>query len=81
MSPRDPATKDEYPFCLTTGARTYCFFHSEHRQVPVLRELNPNPLIEINPEDAARLGVADGQWVEASNPLGSARLKPRSRWR
>ena len=41
MSPRDPATKDEYPFCLTTGARTYCFFHSEHRQVPVLREAQP----------------------------------------
>ncbi len=77
MSPRDPATKDDYPFCLTTGARTYCFFHSEHRQVPVLRELNPNPLVEINPEDAARLGVADGQWVEVSNPLGSAKLKAK----
>lgn len=77
MSPRDPETKDEYPFCLTTGARTYCFFHSEHRQIPVLREMNPNPLIEINPEDAEKLGVADGQWVEIKNPFGSCKLKAK----
>ena len=33
----------EYPFVLTTGARTTAFFHSEHRQIAYLRELNPDP--------------------------------------
>jgi anaerobic selenocysteine-containing dehydrogenase len=72
-----PELFKEYPFILTTGARTYAFFHSEHRQVPWLRELNPNPLIEINPDDARELGVANGQWVEISNQLGKAVYKAK----
>lgn len=43
----------------------------------MLRELNPNPLIEINPGDAARLGVSDGQWVEIENQFGACRLKAK----
>jgi anaerobic selenocysteine-containing dehydrogenase len=72
-----PELSKEYPFILTTGARVYAFFHSEHRQVPLLRELNPNPLIEINPEDAFELGLTDGQWVEISNQFGKAKLKAK----
>ena len=68
---------EKYPFVLTTGARTFCFFHSEHRQIPRLRELNPNPLLEINPADAKELGVADGQWVEISNEFGAAKYKAK----
>ncbi|MGI6217350.1 MAG: molybdopterin-dependent oxidoreductase [Coriobacteriales bacterium] len=73
----DPEYAEKYPFVLTTGARTPAFFHSEQRQVPVLRELNPDPLIEINPADAAERGISDGQWVEISNHRGSARYKAK----
>jgi anaerobic selenocysteine-containing dehydrogenase len=72
-----PELFKEYPFILTTGARTYAFFHSEHRQIPWLRELNPNPLVEIHPDDARELGVSNGQWVEISNQLGNARYKAK----
>ena len=41
----------------------------------MLRELHPDPIIEINPEDAAQLGVADGQWVEIRNDYGRAKFK------
>ncbi|MDR3315165.1 MAG: molybdopterin-dependent oxidoreductase [Coriobacteriales bacterium] len=67
----------EYPFVLTTGARTYAFFHSEHRQVSYLRELNPDPLVEVNPKVAAHLGIADGQWCEVFNHIGSAKYKAK----
>ncbi|UWG96731.1 molybdopterin-dependent oxidoreductase [Dehalobacter sp. DCM] len=78
FSPRkDPVRGEKYPFILTTGARTYAFFHSEHRQIPRLRELNPNPLLEINPEDARKIGVTDGQWVEIANEFGKAKFKAR----
>lgn len=70
-----PERAAKYPFVLTTGARVYAFFHSEHRQIPRLRELNPNPLLEINPEDAKTIGVMDGQWVEISNEFGAAKYK------
>ena len=34
-------------------------------------------MIEINPADAERIGVSDGQWVEISNMFGSAKFKAR----
>ena len=72
-----PDLHEKYPFVLTTGARTYCYFHSEGKQIPYLREMNPDPLIEINPQDALKYGVADGQWVRVSNPFGSCVLKAK----
>lgn len=65
-----PELMEEYPFILTTGARTYTYFHSEGRQIPKLREINPDPLIEVNPEDAKRLGIKDGDWVRIWNQFG-----------
>lgn len=72
-----PELMEEYPFILTSGARTYSYFHSEHRQIPLLRELNPDPLLEIHPDDAKRLGITDGQWVEIWNQFGEAKLKAK----
>ena len=72
-----PELLKDYPFVLTTGARTYAFFHSEHRQIPRLRELNPNPLVEINPQTAQKLGIVDGQWCRVYNQFGEAYLKAK----
>jgi anaerobic selenocysteine-containing dehydrogenase len=78
FSPRRDAERSRlYPYILTTGARTYAFFHSEHRQIPRLRELNPNPLLEISLQDARDLGVSQGQWVEIANEFGRARFKAK----
>jgi len=72
-----PDLYEQYPLVLTTGARTYCYFHSEGKQIPYLREMNPDPLIEINSEDALKYGVTDGQWVEVENPFGKIVLKAK----
>jgi anaerobic selenocysteine-containing dehydrogenase len=72
-----PELLEEYPFVLTSGARVFAFFHSEQRQIPYLRELNPDPLVEIHPKNAAKLGIADGQWCEVYNQFGSAKLKAK----
>ena len=64
--------KAEYPLILTTGARHYTSFHSEHRNIPSLREMTPDPLVEINPADAAKYGIKDGDWVTMENQFGSA---------
>ncbi len=77
FSNRQPGRAEKYPFNITSGAREYAFFHSEHRQIPRLRELCPNPLLEINPEDAKQVGVADGQWVEIENEFGKAKFKAK----
>lgn len=72
-----PELMEEYPFILTTGARTYAFFHSEHRQIPYLRELNPDPIVEVNPKVAAELKISDGQWCRVFNMYGSVVLKAK----
>ncbi len=72
-----PEIAEKYPFILMTGAREYASFHSEHRQVVPLRELVPNPLLEIHPDDAAKCAVADGQWVRIENQFGQAKFKAK----
>jgi len=69
--------KEEYPFVLTSGARRQEFFHSEHKQVPSLRQISPYPEVDINPADADRLGIEQGDWVEIWSPYGSCRQKAK----
>ena len=54
---------DENSFLMTTGRRQGTYFHSEHRQLPWCRELWPVPRLEMNPVDAERIGVTQGDWV------------------
>ena len=65
----------EYPLIMTTGARHYASFHSEHRQIPHLRALNPDPCFEIHPDTAAELGIKDGDWCWIENHLGRIQEK------
>ncbi len=52
----------DYPFILSTG-RDYYHYHagSMTRKVKLLNEMCPESLLEINPSDAERLGVKDGE--------------------
>ena len=63
----------EYPFMLTTGRRIPVYFHSEHRQLPMNRELWPAPRLDINAEDAAELGIEQGDWVWIENHMSKIR--------
>ena len=65
----------DYPLILTTGARTWPYFHSEGRQVPRLRALRPDPLVEVHPAAAARFGVVEGDWVWVENEYGRIAMK------
>ena len=70
-----PDLAEKYPLILTTGARTWSMFHSEHRQIPRLRAMRPDPLIEVNPKTAEKFGVRDGDWVWVENHVGRAQCK------
>ena len=75
LTPYTPGREDlakDYPLIMTTGGRETTSFHSEHRQVPSLRAIMPNPLVQINPETAKKYGIEDGDWVCIENPLGKA---------
>lgn len=71
MSPYStPDLAEEYPLVLTTGGRDFVSFHSEHRQIPSLRNVTPDPLVTINPATARALGINAGDYVCIENPLG-----------
>lgn len=65
-----PELMDEYPLILTCGGRSFEFFHSEHRQLPTMRELHAQPRVLVNPVTAAKYDVRDGQWVWIENDHG-----------
>ena len=72
-----PELAKEYPLVLTTGASLWGFFHSEHRQIPEMREINPEPIVEINPETARKYGIKEGDWVWIENSHGKCKQRAR----
>ncbi len=71
---KTPDYASKYPFVLSTGQRTWSYFHSELRHVPLLREIEPVPRVEINLEDAKKLDIIDGQWVWLENDNGRTKM-------
>lgn len=72
-----PDMLEEYPYILITGARTPFFYHSEHRQIPWLREQHPDPVVEIHPETANEHAIKEGDWVYIETPRGRIRQRAR----
>jgi thiosulfate reductase/polysulfide reductase chain A len=72
-----PKLAEQYPLILITGGRLPVFFHSEHRQIPWLREIAPHPSVEIHPEAAENLGVREGDWVFIESPRGRCKMKAK----
>ena len=70
-----PEIYQQYPFILITGRRSGVFFHSEHRQIPWLREIEPEPTVEIHPETAKALGINQGDWVLIEGVRGKFKRK------
>ncbi len=72
-----PHLLKDYPYILNAGLRTPTFFHSANRQIPWLREIRPDPIVEIHPETAKKHNIKEGQWVYISSPRG--RIKQRAK--
>lgn len=72
-----PDLAKDYPLILSTGRRSPVYFHSEHRQIPWLRSIDPDPLVEIHPQTAARHGIGNGEWIWVENWMGRARFKAK----
>jgi formate dehydrogenase alpha subunit len=66
---------DEYPFILTTGRLLEHWHGGTLTRHSKLDDLYPQARIELNPADAARLDIADGQTVRVSSRRGSIVLR------
>jgi len=72
-----PDLVEKYPMTFVSGLRTIAYLHSEYRNLPSLRKLVPEPLIEINPETASSLSITDGDLVEVESLRGSIKVRAR----
>ena len=76
-----PAAEDaswDYPFILTTGrVAVHHNAGSMTRRSPSLMEREPDLYVEINPADATRLKVADGDEVTITTPRGETQAYAR----
>jgi anaerobic selenocysteine-containing dehydrogenase len=70
-----PDLKEDFPLMLITGGRFRPLFHSEFRQIPSLRRLHPDPIVQVNPETANSLGIGEGDWIWIESPRGRIRMK------
>jgi len=69
---------EDYPLILTTIRETPQYnFGSMTRKTPEIEALCPEALAEINPVDAARLGIADLDTIEVSSRRGSVQLRAK----
>ncbi|MDQ0598327.1 sulfite reductase (NADPH) flavoprotein alpha-component [Streptomyces canus] len=76
--PHIPAAEmpdDDFPFVLNTG-RVQHQWHTLTKtgRVAKLNKLNPGPFVELHPEDAGALGIAEGDRVEVASRRGRAVL-------
>ncbi len=70
-------TNSDYPFVLLTGRGSVSQWHTETRTAksPILKQLSPEPNVEVNPVDANRLGIGEGDLVEVISRRGRARVR------
>jgi formate dehydrogenase alpha subunit len=69
--PPDELPDREYPFFLTTGRVLYHWHGAEMtRRSQGLLDTYPETLVEVNPEDAARLGIDQSSTLKVSSRRG-----------
>ncbi len=49
--------------------------HSQFGNLKVIKQFEPEPLLDINPEDASILGIANGELVKVYNSQGELRIR------
>ncbi|HUJ68668.1 MAG TPA: molybdopterin-dependent oxidoreductase [Syntrophorhabdales bacterium] len=73
---RTPEIAERYPFVLITGGRFRPMIHSENRQIGIgTREQHPEPLMDIHPDTARRLGIEAGDWAYVESKRGVIKQK------
>lgn len=69
-----PDVGAEFPLVLSIGARKPMFQHSRMFRVSWIRQFAPDPVCDVNPADAARAGIVEGDAVDISTPRGTVRV-------
>lgn len=70
-----PDAAKDFPLILTTGGLSPVYRHTELRNVPWLREIDPHVNATINDETGLKLGLADGERAVIETLRGQIRVR------
>ncbi len=68
---------EQFPLVFNSGARPDNDFRSQHHGIEGLVRDNPEPMVEINADDAEQRGIESGDLVEVRTPRGSVPFRAR----
>lgn len=69
--------KPEFPFTLTTGARSMHRMGVFGANLPGVAKVEPYPYMDLSPKDSEELGIHDGDWAQVTTPFGTGTFKTR----
>ncbi len=72
-----PDVAEAYPLICGASLHLGLFTHNQYRTLPWLKELIPEAFVEIHPQEAGRLGIADGNDVLVESHRGRIRVVAR----
>ena len=70
-----PDLAEAYPLIFNSGARTYYDFRSQHHGVGGLAKRHRDPVVIMNPTDAAARSLEHGDWAWVETPRGRVKLR------
>jgi anaerobic selenocysteine-containing dehydrogenase len=70
-----PDMAKKYPLVLMTGARIPFYTHSKWRDVPWVSDFQPEPVVNLNPGEAAARGIREGDKVVIENAHGAITVR------
>ena len=72
----DELENANYPLTLTFF-RDIHFCDQQHRNIPRLRRVVPEPFVDLHPNTAKAKGIADGDWIILETATGKVKLKAK----
>ena len=77
--PADPGAAEaaegkQFPYTVFAGFREAKSYNTNFHQIASLRRLEPEPCAFVNPADAEREGIAEGEWVRVETAYGAVGL-------
>ncbi len=72
-----PRVAEEFPLVFNSGARPQNDFRSQHHGIKGLVKDNPEPIVELNIEDAEARGIENGDLVEVRTLRGAVPFRAR----
>ena len=69
-----PRLTPEFPL-LMTNAKEDVYMLTGYKQVPSLRNMKPEPIVEMHPETARNLELKEGEWANIETPKGKVKQR------